>query len=517
MGSAADELFVLIDFGSTYTKLTAVDCGRPAILGVAQAPTTVETNIMIGFKQALSKLQDSIPGVDLASSRKLACSSAAGGLRMVTVGLVPELTAEAARRAALGAGAKLVGAFSYKLAQTELSEIDKLKPDIILLAGGTDGGNESVILHNASLFASSNLNVPIVLAGNKVVSDQVATSLRKEGKDVRVTENVMPEINRLNIEPAREAIREVFIGRIVQAKGLSEAEREIDGILMPTPAAVLEAAALLAQGADGEKGLGELMVVDVGGATTDVHSMAKGDPTQPGVIPRGLPEPFAKRTVEGDLGIRYNAPTILHTVGSARLRDAVERMAQTSVLEVSLNGSVQAFAPSSAAVGDSRRTSSMDVEGLIGVLSHEVDRVPTDEVGRDLDVALAQMAVEIATERHVGRLRSIYTLDGERFLLYGKDLTGIPAVIGTGGVFKHGKNPGAILRKALYDPNDPTSLRPKSPELYTDNLYIMAAMGLLGQVRPAAAVRLMKENLRPLKSTETDSQAPSKEGVQCRF
>jgi uncharacterized protein (TIGR01319 family) len=161
--------------------------------------------------------------------------SAAGGLRMVTVGLVRELTAEAARQAALGAGARLVGTFAYRLTASDVNRIEQLAPDILLLAGGTDGGNSEVVLHNAGALGSSQLACPIVLAGNRNAMDQCRERLA--GRALIVTENVMPEFNVVNIEPARGAIRKVFIDRIVHAKGIDRAQAMFDQVLMPTPAA----------------------------------------------------------------------------------------------------------------------------------------------------------------------------------------------------------------------------------------------------------------------------------------
>ncbi len=236
---------------------------------------------------------------------------------MVTVGLVRELTAEAARQAALGAGARLVGTFAYRLTAADVSKIEQLAPDILLLAGGTDGGNSEVILHNAGALGRSRLACPIVLAGNRGALD--ACRERLAGRPLIVTENVMPEFNVLNIEPARAAIREVFIDRIVHAKGIDRAQAMFDQVLMPTPAAVMEGARLLADGCPGAAGLGALLVVDPGGATTDVHSVASGEPSAAGVIPQGLPEPRVKRTVEGDLGMRHNIAAIDEAAGEGAL------------------------------------------------------------------------------------------------------------------------------------------------------------------------------------------------------
>ena len=233
---------------------------------------------------------------------------------MVTVGLVPDLTVEAAKRAALSAGAKVAGVYSYELSAREAQEIGRLKPDIVLLTGGTDGGNKNVILHNANVLAGIPGDFPVIAAGNKSVSAEVEATLRSAGKEVRVCANVMPEFNRLVIEPAREAIRDVFLQRIVRAKGLTKVQQLVEGILMPTPSAVLKAIHVLAVGCGQEKGLGDLIAVDIGGATTDVYSVADGKPTRSGVIVKGLPEPYAKRTVEGDLGVRYSAGFLTEAV-----------------------------------------------------------------------------------------------------------------------------------------------------------------------------------------------------------
>ena len=131
--------YLLIDFGSTYTKLTAVDIENEEILATSKDITTVEDDIMIGFNKAYETLMEKLKGRDIEFVRKLACSSAAGGLKMVAIGLVPELTAEAAKRAALGAGARVLKVYSYDLTSKEAMEIKNSNLDIILLAGGTDG------------------------------------------------------------------------------------------------------------------------------------------------------------------------------------------------------------------------------------------------------------------------------------------------------------------------------------------------------------------------------------------
>ena len=304
---------LMIDFGSTNTKVTAVDLDSETLLGTAAAYTTVQTDVGEGLQEAMRKLEEKIGKLDFAE--RYACSSAAGGLKMISSGLVPELTAEAARQAALGAGAKVMKVYSYELTEDDAEEIEALRPDIFLLTGGTDGGNKDNIIQNAQVLAECKADFPVVLAGNRTAARTCEKILTEAGRQVIRCENVMPKFNELNIGPAQAKIREIFLDRIIKAKGLSQASQLISGIMMPTPAAVLAAMELLSRGTRSEKGLGELVAVDVGGATTDIYSMTDGAPDRAGTILKGLPEPYAKRTVEGDIGMRYSAAGIAEAVG----------------------------------------------------------------------------------------------------------------------------------------------------------------------------------------------------------
>lgn len=456
-------LALLIDFGSTFTKILAVDLSQGKIVGYAQSPTTVETDIMVGLTHAFQNLPPNIQKGPYAC--KLASSSAAGGLGMATVGLIPELSAEAARRAALGAGAKVLKVYSFRLTALDVQELESLSPDIILLAGGIDGGNSHFIIENAKKLAGSRLACPIVVAGNRVAADEVSLILQSAGKSILRTENVMPDVNVLNVEPAREMIRKVFIERIVEAKGLKKAEEFVEGILMPTPTAVLHAAQLLARGTGAEKGQGDLVIVDVGGATTDIHSVSWGEPTQPGVVRKGLPEPWAKRTVEGDLGIRYNAPSIVQLCGEERLRKNLPFLT---------HGVCQ----------------------KIENLSRNVGFIPRDPEDQDIDFALAASAAQVAMERHAGIIQALWGPHGQYFVQYGKDLTAVPTLIGTGGVFIHHPRADEILQKTLFAEDEPFSLRPKNPTLYTDAQYCLFAIGLLAERFPDLALRIARKYLK---------------------
>jgi uncharacterized protein (TIGR01319 family) len=461
----SDPAALLIDFGSTYTKLRAIDLARRRVLGSGQGPSTVTTDITIGMRAALGDLERRLGRLPRFKYR-LASSSAAGGLRMVTIGLVRELTAEAARRAALGAGARLVGTFAYRLTAADVQRIVTLAPDIVLLAGGTDGGNSEVILHNAAALGSSPLACPVVLAGNRNAADDAAALLAGSSAVIRC-DNVMPEFNVLDIEPARAAIRRVFIERIVHAKGIDRAQAEFDQVLMPTPAAVMEGARLVADGCATITGLGPLLVVDPGGATTDVHSVATGEPAAAGVIAQGLPEPRVKRTVEGDLGMRHNAATIVESAGL----EAIAASAQLAPARVT---------------------------ALLNTIANDIERLPAtpDEIA--LDQALVSAAVRQAVLRHCGTVTTVYTALGPATVQHGKDMSDAGTVIGTGGALVHSRDPQAVLRMALASADEPLSLRPRSPRLLVDREYLLYACGLLGSVEPEAALELALAHLEPI-------------------
>jgi uncharacterized protein (TIGR01319 family) len=461
---------LLIDFGSTYTKLRAVDLDAARVLASAQGPSTVTTDVTVGLDLALSSLGAQLGGLPNFAHR-LATSSAAGGLRMVTIGLVKELTAEAARQAALGAGAKLVGAFAYRLTAQDVRAIEALAPDIVLLAGGTDGGNRDVAAHNGERLATSTLDCPIIVACNRDLAEEVVARLLASGKRATLTRNVMPAFGVLDIDPARDAIRDVFIARIVQAKGIDRAAAQFDAVLMPTPAAVMEGARLLSQGTAQHAGLGDILVVDIGGATTDVHSVAIGAPRRDGVVQYGLPEPFVKRTVEGDLGVRHNARAIA---------DAVSFDVFAALLGIGI----------------------LQLDTMLDAIEDDAQRLPGTRDEEELDEALARTAVAIAVARHAGTSEIVQTVHGPVTMQRGKDLSAVTTVIGTGGPLAHGATPASVLRAALADPDAPFSLRPLQPTLYIDADYLLYASGLLSAIAPDAAFALARASLRPLKERD---------------
>jgi uncharacterized protein (TIGR01319 family) len=456
---------LFIDIGSTYTKLAVTDMEDMRFIAAASSPTTVE-DVGEGFQKALGILIEKDVPPSLMEKR-YASSSAAGGLRMIAIGLVPSLTVEAARRAALGAGAKVVRSFSFKLTRSQVDEIIAKQPDIVLLAGGTDGGDEITILHNARAIAKSSLAVPVVMAGNSKVTDEIAAIFETEGKYLRITDNVMPEMNKLNIEPVREVIREIFIERIIVAKGLNKINAYIDGITLPTPLAVLEAVKTI-RDVSGQ----DVMIIDIGGATTDVHSAAYGLPTDSKVALKGLPEPFAKRTVEGDLGVRHNISSIVEEAGNDVFMDLM--------------------------AGYGHGNAELKVHETLDMWSRKTECIANGEFEKCLDSQLAFCAAKIATGRHVGFLEQIWTPDGKLLIQYGKDLTGVSVLIGTGGPLINSEEPEKILKGAMFEGENPFLLKPKQPKCYVDKRYALFALGLLNTVDQTAAKQLASNYLKEM-------------------
>lgn len=484
------KIVLLSDFGSTYTKLTAVDLDAEEVLACSAAYTTVETDVQEGYFKALGILQDKLAkdkegtlerlvaeGKITEADRTLAqnfttddvfyhksCSSAAGGLRMLVSGLVPELTAKAAKLAALGAGAKVLKTYDHELTDDDLEEIAEIKPDIFLLTGGTDGGNKECILENAEALCDLAPSFPIVVAGNRTAQRKIRKMFEEAGLHFVICDNVMPQLGTLNILPVQEQIRAIFLERIVKAKGLSHIKAMVQDIIMPTPASILSAVSLLADGTEDEKGLGEILALDPGGATTDVYSVATGAPSGMDVVMRGLPEPYKKRTVEGDIGMRYSIRGIVEAAG---LKTVAKKAGLTPE----------------------------KTQAMVDDLAAHTDHLPQDAESQALDDALAYYAVQVGVKRHCGTLEEFYTSNGKVYCQTGKDLRNIDTIVVTGGALVRAKNTKEIAQGAFYDESDPASLRPVKAKILIDRKYIMSAMGVLSHDYPEKALRIMKKEL----------------------
>lgn len=464
--------YLLIDFGSTFTKLCAVNTEECSIIGTSSDFTTVETDINDGYQRALDKLFDKI-GKRIDFEQVIACSSAAGGLKMAAIGLVKELTVEAAKRVCLGAGAKVDLVFSHHLNKSEVQQIIDKKIDIILLAGGSDGGNSESVIYNANLLGELGVTIPIVFAGNKSAQDDILDIFKKYNLNGHICENVMPSINVLNINDAREKIREIFLKQIIAAKGIKKIENEINKVILPTPSAVLEAAKLLSEGYLEEEGLGEIVVVDIGGATTDMYSICEST-KRSDVIIQGLEEPFAKRTVEGDLGMRYSAPGIVKSLSEREINFI-------------------------------NKDKGIDIVNEVNRRYNNVKLLPENNQDEFIDQFLAEMCAYRAMHRHVGRIQEVLTPMGKVYNQVGKDLSDVNFVIGTGGVIIKSNHQYEILRQTTNILHNHQELRPNDPNFLIDHDYIMAAMGLLSKIEPMAALKIMKKHICQIRGNQDET------------
>lgn len=451
----------LTDFGSTFTKVALVDSDSGALLAAAQHPTTVSTDVFDGFSRAraaaLSAAQ--LTCVDGA----LAASSAAGGLRMLAVGLVEDLTAAAARRAALSAGAKVEAVFSGRLTADHTRAIARQRPDVVLFAGGTNGGDRHRVLHNARAVAAASCGAAVVVACNCEVAPAVARVFERAGYETVVVANVLPAIDREDPEPARMAIRDLFIKRVVRAKGLSRAGEFFDAVVMPSPAAVLGCAELLAADSDAIAGTSCTVIVDVGGATTDVHSVIPLQSVPTAVRHELLAPSRSARTVEGDLGVRFNADEVY----------AQDRSWISSQLDLA----------------------EPDLDRAIRVRKATPSFLAESECECSVDRVLASSCIALGVTRHVGRMSTRYVAgEGAEVVLRGRDLREAELLVVTGGPIVRSEHAEEMVGRALarIDASHPA---PRSASIAIDRRYIAGAAGLLATVDRDAALRLVEHEL----------------------
>jgi uncharacterized protein (TIGR01319 family) len=287
-----------VDIGSTFTKAALVDLATGALLCTAQAPTTLD-DVVTGVLSATAGFAD-VPVV--------ACSSAGGGLRLAVVGYEELISAEAGHRAALSAGARVVHVAAGVLDDAALAALRGSAPDVVLLVGGTDGGEASVLQANARVLACADWSVPVVLAGNVAVRAEVAAVLRAGGLPVTEADNVLPDIGRLAPESARTAIRAVFLEHVIGGDKLSTDPRLRAWVRAVTPDAVLEGVAVLVGVLTSSKV--SVVALDVGGATTDVYCVPDPDAEQATLGREAVGVPARRRTVEGDLGVSWSVDAL---------------------------------------------------------------------------------------------------------------------------------------------------------------------------------------------------------------
>lgn len=446
---------LVAEIGSTTTVVNAFDnisTDNPKFIGQGQSPTTVFEggDVKNGLESAIKDLSKNLGVDDIKYNDMLATSSAAGGLKMTVHGLVYDMTAKAAKEAALGAGAIIHKVTAGRLRKTDLKDIENIKPNIILIAGGVDYGERDTSIYNAEMIAGLNLDIPVIYAGNIENQEEMKLIFESTNYQLYVVDNVYPKIDVLNVEPTRKIIQDVFEKHIIHAPGMKYVKDIVTGPIIPTPGAVMEATKML------NKYIGDLIVLDVGGATTDVHSVTEGNEAISRILIN--PEPLAKRTVEGDLGVYVNMKNIVELIGKENLEK-----------ELNLN-----------------------IEDMI---NNHVPIPKTESQIRFVE-RLTKEAVLRATMRHAGQIRNLYGASGKIRYAEGKDLTEVKYIVGTGGALTRLPNRVEIMKSISKYNTSKTLLFPQEQaKILVDNDYIMASIGVLSKKYEKASIKLMCKSL----------------------
>ena len=424
-----------VDFGSTFTKAALVD-SEAGLVATAATPTTIDTDVLDGYRLLQGRLAR-----HGAPDEVLACSSAGGGLRLAVVGYEREVTAQAGFRVGLSAGGRVVHVACGPMSGADVSALRASSPDLVLLVGGTDGGNAEVLVHNATRLAKARVAVPIVVAGNASVRDEVSAVLASTGRRVALADNVLPAIGVIAPESARAALRRAFLEHVIGGKGLSRGPEFARLVQAPTPDAVLSGVELLAGHLDAD-----VMVVDIGGATTDVYSVLRPQGEDAELAKDVVAPLWHARTVEADLGMRWNAQGVV---------EAARRE------QVGLPPGVEAYA---------------------AAVAREPGHLPVGATEQAFDCALARAAAVVAVRRHA---RPAAPGASPR------PLSDVRLLVGSGGVLRHAseRDRAQVLGAVVADHAGGWRV-PRDAAVVTDAAYLVFAVGLLEGRHPHVARRL---------------------------
>lgn len=443
---------LVAEIGSTTTVVNAfngIGTPCPVFAGQGQAPTSVlEGDVTVGLKGAIDSLKHSLGADDLKWDDMLATSSAAGGLKMTVHGLVYDMTVRAAKEAALGAGGIIKMITSGRLRRTDIKKIQEVGPNIILVAGGVDYGERDTAIYNMEMILNAGIKTPVIYAGNIENQEEIRLMCEDAGVQVYIVENVYPKIDMLVVEPTRKIIQDAFEEHIIHAPGMTTVRDLVQGPIIPTPGAVMETARLL------KEDIGDLVMFDVGGATTDVHSVTNGSEEISHILIS--PEPEAKRTVEGDLGVYVNVNHIVERIGMDELRKEFP-----------------------------------DIEELLA----SYRPIPDTDRQKELVERLTEEAVLVSLERHAGGLRNLYSTSGKKTVAEGKDLTAVKYIVGTGGALTRLPGRERILNRVRTVGKGDRLYPTVNAKVLIDNDYIFASLGVLSKKYPEAALILMKKSL----------------------
>jgi len=521
-----DKRVLVVDFGSTFSKIGTFDT-RTEEFNLQYVPTVVE-DLRVSLANGLGVQKECQQRGDwqpLAREMarfdiRLPCSSAKGGLKMITVSMVKEESGFAAELAALTAGAKLLNSYEGRLTEKQAQAIyEQDQPEIILQAGGVDfGGDTETQLHNAHLLAMyaeaatyARYGVPVIYAGNQDVQHEIERIYKAEGVDIRITPNVMPEINTFRIEVVNEAIRDLFQTIIIRSKGFDVVEEYMSAPFIPTPRAAFRGINLLAKGYGTEPGLGNIMALDIGGATTDFYSNVSDNPLYDyegddpvrkvkRTILKTPNTPLAYRRVEGKYGLAYDAENIKEL---PRFQDRTMKRD----LETFLLAEYPDFRPGDDQFGafvrrlDGRLD--LDLDRYLSWLSAHPHILPTNDEEDVVRSFLAKEIMATTTGRNLGYVKETDTY----FLQYGVNFLNQPCTtLLIGGAIYHkcqdGDNFGRDLRLIAagtqYNEAERWILRPRGRVLLDARYMVSIVGGLYGYVDPERALRMLKRHLVPL-------------------
>lgn len=419
---------VCLDVGSTWTKALLVQPDG-ALGGFAEHPTTTD-DVLTGMDAAVRAVCAAGPAGDAAEPELLACSSAGGGLRLAVVGSERLITTEAAHRVACSAGAHVVHVHAGPLEPADIRSLRSARPAVLLLVGGSDGDDPVDLLHNAGRLAAARVRYPIVLAANAAGCEDASALLRATGRTVVTCDNVLPRRGEIVPEPARAALSRLYRRHAVGGRTPATAPRFRRLVRVATSDAVGHGATELARICGGR-----VLLVDVGCATTDVHS-ALGD--------------SGVRTVEGDLGVRAAAGGVLVGAQAEGVVDPVEA----------------------------------DLLGpTVARMAGEVGYVPRDPGSAAEDRRIAALAAVIAVRRHV----RVHADAGH----------GVGMVVLSGGVFRRRDPRGGLAAVESTLRTDPElAALLDGVRVVVDTDFTVAPAGLLAaHGRSAAAESLLRDHL----------------------
>ncbi len=470
---------VATDCGSTTTKAILIERrnGAHRLAGRGEAPTTVEApfdDVTVGVLNAVGELEELTEHRFIADCRVktplegedgadlyLSTSSAGGGLQMLVTGVVKTMTAESAQRAALGAGAIVIDVMAVDDGREDherIARIRSIRPDMILMSGGTEGGTVQHLLDAAELLVAADphprlgraFKLPVIFAGNSGAREGVSGVLG-DWVELIVEDNLRPQLELENLGPAREAIHRLFLEHVMaQAPGYDKLLTWTSAPVMSTPRAVGEMVQLAAQ----DEGV-EVLAVDIGGATTDVFSVFGGQ---------------FNRTVSANLGMSYSVGNVLAEAGTAGIRRWIPRPVDEDDLRNRLRNKMIRPTTIPQTAEDLLIEQAVAREALRLALIHH-GALASGLKG----VQQARTMADLFTQTSAGR-----TL---------VDMMSLGLIIGSGGILSHAprRQQAALMLIDSFEPQGVTRLA-------VDSIFMMPQLGVLAAVLPEVAMEVFRRD-----------------------